>query len=276
MHTVQVLHVSPPNGVLSNGINTNSFDWEFAPPMAVDSNGWVQISATNIYDSDPIQEATIDNNYYLTNILYAPPGAAKVRYMLYFTNTADSGGDVYFDDCVLQEVVGTDPDIVSGPSAITVYASSPATFTVVGVKALKPEVLTYQWQKNGTNLPVVDAADSANIATTNSILKLQTYAAGLYDVVVSDIPSPGHTNSIRSVPVALTVLNLSPLQKVNALGANSGFENNPAWAPWNVFNGCNFATTNNFYDAVFGTSNAPVNVYDGKSCCRSRRQWRPR
>src|SRR5580692_2631278 len=146
---------------------TPLFYWELAPPMAVNSNGWVQLPATNIYDTDPMQEAIIDNNFNPTNILYAPPRAAKVRYMLYFTNSADSGGDAYFDDCVLQEVVGTDPDISTAPLPITVYASSPATFTVVGVKALKPEILTYQWQKNGTNLPAAGSVNDIDGATTN-------------------------------------------------------------------------------------------------------------
>jgi hypothetical protein len=257
-------------GELSNGINTNVFNWEYAPPMAVDSNGWVQLSATNIYDSDPIGEATIDYNYNPTNVLYAPPGAAKVRYMLLFTNASTAGGDAYFDDCVLQEVVGTDPDITSQSGDVTVTANGAATFSVSAVKALRGDILTYQWQKNGISLPVLGGVDEINLSTTNTSLQftnVEADAAGSYDVVVSDIPSPGHTNSIRSVPVTLTVLNESPLQKVNALGPNGGFEANPVWLPWNIFNGCNFATTNSFYDAPLGTSNAPVNVYDGNTCC---------
>jgi hypothetical protein len=64
---------------------------------------------------------------------------------------------------------------------------------------------------------------------------------------------------IRSVPVKLTVLVLNCLQKANALGANAGFENAPIWDPWEPFNGCYFASTNNHY----GTSSNAVNVYDG-------------
>jgi hypothetical protein len=279
---MQVSFYDATNGLLSssNAVNQSAgnvygsdfldptpgpFSWIINPPMAVDSNGWVSLQATNIYDTDPAQEASFDNTN-STTILYAPPGTAKVRYLLEYTNTADSGGAVYFDDCDLEKLVGSDPDIGVAPLPVTVFADSPATFTVVGIKAVKPEILTYQWQKNGTNLPVAGGVYEINGPTTNSTLtftNVQADAADLYDVVVSDIPSPGVTNSIRSVPVRLTVLLESPLQIVNKLGPNSGFENNPVFAPWNIFNGCYFATTNNFY----GTSSNAVNVYDGTTVC---------
>jgi hypothetical protein len=277
---MQVSFYDATNGLLpsSNAVNQSAgnvygsdfldptpgpFSWIITPPMAVDASGWLNLQATNIYDTDPAQEASWES-VNPTNILYAPPGTAKVRYMLEYTNSASGGGAVYFDDCDLEEVVGTDPDIAVGPLPVTVFADSPVTFTVVGVKALKPEILTYQWQKNGTNLPVAGGVYEISSPTTNSILSfanVQADAADLYDVVVSDIPTPGVTNSIRSVPVRLTVLLESPLQKVNKLGPNSGFEDNPVWAPWNIFNGCYFATAAAFY----GTSSNAVNVYDGNS-----------
>jgi hypothetical protein len=121
-----------------------------------------------------------------------------------------------------------------------------ATHTQTGEK------LHYQWQKNGTSLPpgggINDISGSTTTATL-SFTNLQGADAGLFDVVVT-VTSATYTNSITSVPVPLTVLTLSPLQKANVLGANSGFESNPAWLPWNIFNGCYFATTNAFYDAI--------------------------
>src|ERR1019366_8363149 len=188
---------------------------------------------------------------------------AFVRYQLEFDNTGSGGGDVYFDDCVLDKLVGSDPDITTAPTSVTTYAGLPASFTVEASVALpKSERLTYQWQKNGTNLPpdggVNDIAGSTTSATL-SLTNCQAADAGPFTVVVSDKPTPGVTNSIRSVPVTLTVLNLSCIQKANALGANAGFENAPVWGPWEPFNGCYFASSNN----VYGASTTPVNVYDG-------------
>jgi len=259
------LDPAPPGGPIN---------WVTNPPAAVDATGWFSLQATNVYDTDPAQEASFDVSLATTNIT-APAGTVKVRYELLFTNTATSGGDVYFDDCVLQEVVGTDPDIgslttvpnVSGnPLGVYIFAGSPASYTVVGVKTLKPEILTYQWQKNGTNLPAIGGVDEIQGPTTNSVLNFtnaQADAAGQYDVVVTDINGSNVTNSIMSVPVPLFVLLESPRMKVNVLGPNSGFESNPVFAPWSIFNGCYFATTNNFY----GTSSNAVNVFDGNSVC---------
>jgi hypothetical protein len=246
--------------------------WMIIPPMAVDASGWVSLQATNIYDTDPAQEASFESTN-PTAILYAPPGTAKVRYMLEYTNTVTGGGAVYFDDCDLVKLVGSDPDITNQSGALTIYAGLPATFTVNLTWHYKAELakLSCQWQKNGTNLPAGGGIDDISGNTTNEQLGVSTLSltncvaadAGLYDCVITDITTntPPITNSIRSVPVPLTVLTLSPLQKVNALGANSGFESDPVWAPWNIFNGANFATANNFY----GTSSNAVNVYDGNS-----------
>src|SRR5208282_63924 len=150
----------------------------------------------------------------------------------------------------------TDPDITNAPVAVTVYAGLPASFTVVATRGVKSEVLKYQWQLNGVNLPPAGNTNGIIGPTTNALLSFancQAIDSGLYAVVVSDT-----NGSILSVPVPLTVLTLSPLQKANILGANAGFENSPAWPPWSPFNGCYFASTNN----VYGTSTTPVNVFD--------------
>jgi hypothetical protein len=238
--------------------------WIFAPPMAVDANGWVYLNPTNYYYSDPAMEASWAGA--TTEVHTAPPGTALVRFQIEFDNTITDGGAVYWDDCALTKLVGTDPDITSNPTAVTVYAGLPAFFTVEAVRAQKGERLTYQWQKDGTNLPPAGGVYNINGATTNQTLAFsncQAFSAGMYAVMVTDITTntPPVTNSIRSVPVALTVLTLSPLQKANVLGANAGFENNPTWLPWNIFNGCYFVTSNAFY----GTSTTPVNILDGDS-----------
>jgi hypothetical protein len=137
--------------------------------------------------------------------------------------------------------------------------------------AYPSEKFYYQWQYNGTDLPAAGgvndisgpAAGNTLANATLSFTNLQAADSGLYDVVVTLTSGPGHyTNSIRSVPVPLTVLALSPLQKANAIGPNGGFEGAPAWSPWEPFNGCYFASSNN----VYGSSTTPVNVYEGNWC----------
>jgi hypothetical protein len=240
--------------------------WAIVPPMAVDASGWMSLQATNLYDTDPATEASFDATQ-VPAILTAPPGTALVRYQIEFDNSATGGGDVYWDDCDLEKITGSDPDITNPPVAVTIYAGSPATFTVGAKRAQKPEILTYQWQFNGTNLPPAGGVNDIFGSTTNASLLLvncQPSDAGLYAVVVTDISTntPPVTNTIRSVPVPLTVLVLSPLQKANVLGANAGFEGNPAWPVWEPFNGAYFATASAFYDA---NDTVPVNVFDGMS-----------
>jgi hypothetical protein len=240
--------------------------WTIVPPMAVDASGWMSLQATNLYDTDPATEASFDPTT-VPAVLTAPPGTALVRYQIEFDNSATGGGSVYWDDCDLEKITGSDPDITNPPVAVTIFAGSSASFTVGAKRAQKPEILTYQWQFNGTNLPPVGGVNGIFGGTTNATLSLvncQQSAAGLYSVMVTDISTntPPVTNSIRSVPVPLTVLTLSPLQKANVLGANSGFEGNPAWPVWEPFNGAYFATTNAFYDAG---ATVPVNVLDGNS-----------
>jgi hypothetical protein len=240
--------------------------WTIVPPMAVDASGWMSLQATNLYDTDPATEASYDATQ-VPAILTAPPGTALVRYQIEFDNSSYGGGSVYWDDCDLEKIQGSDPDITNPPVAVTIYSGEPASFKVGASRSQKPEKLTYQWQFNGTNLPPNGGVNDIFGGTTNATLSLancQSADAGLYAVVVTDISTntPPVTNSIRSVPVPLTVLTLSPLQKANVLGANAGFEGNPAWPVWEPFNGAYFATTNAFYDAG---DTVPVNVLDGSS-----------
>jgi len=249
----------------SGSPDTNSIYWIFAPPPALTTNDWVFLQPTNLYTTDPAQEYSHEPPLtpITTNLMVAPPGTAFVRYQLEFDNTSTDGGAVYFDDCVLNKLVGTDPDIAVNPVAVTVLAGLPATFTVTAIKSNKQEVLTYQWQQNGTNLPPAGGINGIAGTATNATLfftNCQDVSAGLYSVVVSDT-----NGSIRSVPVLLTVNHLSPIQRVNLLGANAGFENNPTWLPWNYFNGAAFQTADNYYAG--STSN--VNVYAGSSVALS-------
>jgi hypothetical protein len=239
------------------------FYWIIAPPPATDASGWLYLSATNVYDNDPATEDSFETTL-SSPLLTAPANTAFVRYRLSFDNATTDGGAIYWDDCLLDKVTMSDPDITNPPVSLTVYAGLPASFVVGASRAQKGEKLTFQWQKNGTNLPPGGGIYSINGATTNATLSFtncQPIDQADYTVVVTDITTnlPPVTNSIRSVPVRLTVLSLSPIQKANVLGANAGFENLLVWQPWNIFNGCYPASTNN----VYGASTTPVNIHNG-------------
>jgi hypothetical protein len=87
------------------------------------------------------------------------------------------------------------PAITSQPTAMTVCAGQPASFSVSATGA----GLTYQWRRNG-------AAIAGAVGSTYSIGSASTANAGSYDVVVTGACSP----AVTSNPVTLTV-NPSPV-----------------------------------------------------------------
>jgi hypothetical protein len=221
------------------------------PPMAVDASGWVFLQVTNIFSGDPASYG----NYVdlITTPLVAPAGTAYVRYQLEYDDTGSGGGgSVSWDDCVLNKVAGSDPDIATVPTAQVVAVGSKATFSVVGSGNT---ALSYQWKKGTNNVsgPRIGGANSATLTITNCVLT----DSDSYSVVITD-----SNGSIQSVPVALTVLTTAGA--ANALGANAGFENAPIWAPWHPFNGTGLPNTNSTYYQVTNL----VNVFDGKYCAQ--------
>lgn len=239
------------------------------PPQAVDASGWIYLDVTNLNYDDPGDYNGVTSDV-ITPPLVAPPGTTKVRYEVYVINTVASGGAIYWDDLALNKLNLTDPDITNAPVAETVYAGQPASFSVGAIHtgAHPGEKITYQWLCNGTNLPAGGGDNDISSLTTTATLTFtncSASAAGQYVVRITVKSSDGYSNSIASVPVSLTVLTLSPLDKANVLGPNAGFEGNPAWAPWSIFNGCQFATAASFYDFA-GAEAYPVNVLEGTSC----------
>ena len=121
------------------------------------------------------------------------------------------------------------------------------TFSVTAThtSAYPNEKFKYQWYFNKTNLltPGMNQISSSTTAATLLFTNVQGSASGLYDVLVTLTSAGLYTNTIRSVPVPLNVLVLNPIQKVNLLGANAGFENAPSFLPFLPFNGCYFAGT---------------------------------
>ena len=184
--------------------------------------------------------------------IVTPAGAAYLRYQLDFTDAVGGGGAIFWDDCVLDKLASSDPDIVTAPAAQQVVVGQNVTFNVIGSGNT---TLSYQWKKDGANVsgPRIGGATTSTLTITNCL----QVDAGQYSVVITDA-----NGSIQSVPVTLTVQN--PAQANNALGPNAGFENAPLWSPWNPFNGTGLPSTNSTYYLVTNL----VNVYNGGRCAQ--------
>ena len=226
------------------------FPFTIVPPMAVDASGWVALSLDNTYSSDPASEANWTGSW--AGNITAPAGAAVLRYQLEYDNTSGGGGSMFWDDCVLNKLTSSDPDIVTPPLAQIVVVGQTVSLSV---GATGNTTLSYLWKKNGGTItgPRFSGITSSTLVISNCL----TVDAGTYTVLVSD-----SNGSIQSIPVVLTVQN--PAQANNALGANAGFENAPIWSPWNPFNGTGLPSTNSTYYTVTNL----VNVYDGKYCAQ--------
>lgn len=105
---------------------------------------------------------------------------------------------------VFVRVLPAAPVIVSNPAAVTVGASSNATFSV---QAAGSQTLTYRWLFNSA--PVTGAASSQL-----SLSSVQSTNAGNYQVIVAN-----SMGSVTSAPALLTVLPVSPYFTVNPVGA---------------------------------------------------------
>jgi hypothetical protein len=225
------------------------FSYTVVPPMAVDASGWLYLSVTNVFGSDPASENNYDPDLNpVAPTLVAPAGTAYVRYQMEFDDGAGGGGSVFWDDCVLNKIAGSDPDITTPPTNQIVSVGGKATFTVVGTGNT---ALSYQWLVGTNNVsgPRVTGANSATLTITNCA----TTDTGSYSVLITD-----SNGSIQSVRVTLTVLTTAAA--ANALGPNAGFETGVWNPPWHPFNGNGIQTTNN----VYYNTTIPINVYDGK------------
>jgi hypothetical protein len=255
----------------TNSIIAFGTTWATTPPPAVDATGWVYLQPTNLCTTYPAAEGSYDSTGYPTT-LTAPPGTAYVRYLLEYDNTAPPAGQpVYFDDCVLNQVLASDPDISVNPVPVSVYAGLPASFSVTATHtgAHPTEKLHYQWFFNKTNLLTAGMNNISSLTTTAnlSFTNVQGSSSGLYDVVVTLTASDGYSNSIRSVPVPLNVEVLDPIQKVNILGPNAGFENAPSFVPFTPFNGCYFAGPLATPPSTYGATADPMVPYAGNWSC---------
>ena len=153
------------------------------------------------YNATPLPPGLTINTNVNTNSL----GLASTNYYIYGTPTLAgvyypvrvSAGNLLYPTVSFTNILititnasgGSPPAITSQPSSRTVTNGGVAVFSVTATGAL-----TYQWRKNGTNLPV--AASS-----TYTIPSVTTNDAGAFTVVASNA-----SGSITSVVATLNVL----------------------------------------------------------------------
>jgi pectate lyase/pectin methylesterase-like acyl-CoA thioesterase len=147
----------------------------------------------------------------------AIPGAINATYSITSATANDAGsysvivtnaaGSATSDPATLTVI--TPPSIVTPPASLTAPAGATATFSVV---ASGTAPLTYQWRKNGANIPNA----TTDTLTLNNV---QAADAAAYSVVVSNAggsaPSPAATLTV--VDPALTVIAMFPANGATGL-----------------------------------------------------------
>jgi len=100
------------------------------------------------------------------------------------------------------------PDLAVPPQSLTNIAGSTATFNV-GATSLQP--LTFQWQKNDTNL--LDGGNVSGCTTSNLVVTgLSDSDAGIYSVIVSNA-NFGVTNVATLTVIDPPVITLQPMDQ---------------------------------------------------------------
>jgi sugar lactone lactonase YvrE len=143
--------------------------------------------------------------------------------------TIDSAGNLYVADTgnaairrvtpdgtvTTLHLTSTGPVITSQPASLTVTAGGSASFSVT---ATSPIPMTYQWKKDGVDLPGANAA-------ALSIPAAASADAGSYTVVVSN-----SAGSVTSSAATLTVVASSPVPPTS--GGSSGSSGGGAVSGW--------------------------------------------
>jgi len=163
-----------------------------------------QKNGTNLTDGTNISGSTA------TNLLLSTTAANDMgKYTVIITN---AWGSVTSRVATLSAVVP--PTILFQPQSLTVFPGSPAWF---GVSVSNTPPLSFQWQKNGTNL--TDGTNIFGSTTTNLLLNpTTTNNAGNYTVIITNACGSVVTSSVA--PLTFST-NVPPL--TNLLG-NPGFE----------------------------------------------------
>lgn len=176
-------------GTMSRVEGNQAYGLNYGAFICVTSNRWASLSN---YISPRINDDQLESKRVEIVRLPKADNAAAVRFRFLQTGTASW----YFgiDNLGLYSI--NTPVISTQPAAVTVDAGTPATFTVA---ASGSGTLTYQWRRNGGNIPGATNA-SYTIPSTS------TGDVGLYSVVVSNADGP-----TTSSPAQLTVITLPQL-----------------------------------------------------------------
>jgi uncharacterized repeat protein (TIGR03803 family) len=121
--------------------------------------------------------------------------------------------------------------VVLSPKSQTNYASSTATFTAT---AFSPELLIYQWQKNGTNL-VEGGGLSGTTNSTLTITSVSDADAASYSAVVSDAYASVTTSNAVLTVNDLPFIVLQPQSQTVLAGSSVTFNVTAYGAPPLVF-----------------------------------------
>ena len=158
-----------------------------------------------------------------TNAVYALSAVATNKAGNYSVVVTNAAGIAVSSNAALT--------VVLSPASRTNYASSTATFTVT---AFSPESLTYQWQKNGTNL-----SNRSNISgATNSMLIIASLLdadAATYSAVVSDAATSVTTSNATLMVNDSLFIATQPLSQTIGVGSNVTFTITAYGAPPFIF-----------------------------------------
>ena len=136
----------------------------------------------------------------------------------YSVEVVNAYGSLMSSDASLTVVVP--PSITTQPASRTNNAGSTATFSVVA-SSLSP--LSYQWQKNGTNL--VEGGNLAGI--TNSTLTITSVSdsdAGIYSVTVTNLAGSVTSSNAMLTVITPPVITTQPLSQRVLLGGSVLFD----------------------------------------------------
>jgi hypothetical protein len=199
--TYQLVASNACGSVTSQTVNV---DVQFTVPSIT-----TQPISQSICEGDNVTFSVIANyvsNYQWTKNGVNIPGATSANYSISAAQFTDAGnyavvlsngcGSVTSSVATLT-VNGTTPIMItSQPQSVNICVGSSVTFTVLA----NGSIGSYQWRKNGVNIPGANSA-------TYTIPSVTPSSAGSYDVVIS---SPC-TGSVTSTAATLNVLNNTPV-----------------------------------------------------------------
>ncbi len=175
--------------------------------------------ANNVNLEHNVQNALCGIGQYVTGVFTADATTQTITLTGGNTGTDSSvpNATAIFNAYQLRSLAGASaPTISSQPRSQSVAAGSNVTFSVT---ATGTQPLSYQWQRNGTNL-------SGATASSYTITNVQSSHAGNYAVIVTNsagsITSDAASLTVNSVPVAPTISSHPQSQSV-AAGSNVTF-----------------------------------------------------